>query len=144
MIDPRGPRFGAAITTLVLLLVLATGSGWLALAQAVVFGVTAAWPRFGPYGLIYRALVAPRLARPAEVEPLPPVRFAPVVGLLFLVVATAGYLLGAPLLGAVATAFALVAAFLNAAFAFCLGCEMFLAYRRIVGRPMAARVPATD
>src|SRR5690606_7082926 len=40
-----GGRFAAGLTTLVFLTVLATGSGWLALAQAVVFAVTALRPR---------------------------------------------------------------------------------------------------
>lgn len=142
MTDPRGPRFAAALTAVVLVLVLLTGSGWLALAQAVVFAVTAARPRLGPYGLVYRALLAPRLGPPAELEPLAPVRFAQLVGFVFATVATLGYLLGSPLTGAVAASFALAAAFLNAAFGLCLGCEMFLAYRRIAGRPLAARVPA--
>src|SRR5437764_786954 len=62
-VDPRGPRFGAAVTTVVLALVLLTSSGWLLAAQAVVFGVGAfAGLRFAPYGLLYRRLVAPRLA----------------------------------------------------------------------------------
>ncbi|GAA1613462.1 DUF4395 domain-containing protein [Catellatospora bangladeshensis] len=141
MIDPRGPRFAAAVTTVVMVVVLLTGSGWLALAQAAVFGLTAARPRLGPYGLIYRGLLAPRLGPPAELEPLAPFRFAQTVGFVFATVATLGYLLGSPVTGAVAAGFALAAAFLNAAFGLCLGCEMYLAYRRLAGRPLAARVP---
>jgi hypothetical protein len=141
-LDPRGPRFAAAATSVVLVAVLLTGSGWLALAQAVVFAITAADPRRGPYGLLYRALVAPRLAPPHEVEPAAPVRFAQLVGLVFALVAAAGYLAGAPVVGVVAAAAALAAAFLNAAFGICLGCEAYLAIRRIAGRPLASRVPA--
>ncbi|HKT02429.1 MAG TPA: DUF4395 domain-containing protein [Rugosimonospora sp.] len=141
-LDPRGPRSAAAVTTLVLILVLVTGSGWLALAQAAVFAAAAWNPRFSPYGLVYRAWVAPRLGRPTELEPAAPVRFAQLVGLLFLVVATAGYLGGVPVLGLVATACALAAAFLNAAFGLCLGCEAYLAIRRLRHRPVPARVPA--
>lgn len=141
-LDPRGPRFAAAVTTVVLVLVLVTGSGWLVLAQAVVFALTAWRPRYGPYGLIYRTLVAPRLAPPAELEHAAPVRFAQLVGLLFAMVATAGYLAGATVVGIVATACALTAAFLNAAFGLCLGCELYLALRRGQHRPLAARVPA--
>jgi hypothetical protein len=142
LLDPRGPRFAAAVTTLVLVLILVFSSGWLALAQAVVFAVTAANPRFGPYGLIYRTLVAPRLGRPTELEPAAPVRFAQALGLVFTAVATVGYLAGAPVVGIVATALALIAAFLNAAFGLCLGCEVYLAFRRFTKRPMEARVPA--
>ncbi|MEH1127549.1 DUF4395 domain-containing protein [Micromonospora sp. CPCC 206061] len=130
MLDPRGPRFAAALTVVVLVLVLITGSGWLALAQAAVFAVTAADPRRGPYGLLFRALVAPRLGRPTEWEPVAPVRFAQAVGLVFTLVAAVGFLAGATVLGVVMTAFALAAAFLNAAFGLCLGCEAYLALRR--------------
>jgi hypothetical protein len=142
LLDPRGVRFTAALTSLILVLVLLTGSGLLALAQAAVFAATAAVPARGPYGLLYKALVAPRLA-PADVrEPAAPVRFAQLVGLAFVLPAALGYLLGAPVFGAVLIAAALVAAFLNAAFGLCLGCEAYLAMRRLTGRPLPARVPA--
>ncbi len=141
LLDPRGPRFAAGLTTLVLVVVLVTGSGWLMAAQAVVFAISAAAPKWGPYGLLYRTLVAPRLGRPTELEPAAPVRFAQLVGLVFAVVSTVGYLAGVPVLGLVAAAFALLAAFLNAAFGLCLGCEMYLAFRRFTKRPVPARVP---
>jgi hypothetical protein len=144
LLDPRGPRFAAGVTTLVLVLILVLSSGWLALAQAMVFAITAANPRYGPYALVYRWLVAPRLGRPTELEPAGPVRFAQLLGLVFTAVATAGYLAGAPVVGLIATAFALVAAFLNAAFGLCLGCEAYLAFRRATKRPIAARVPAPN
>jgi hypothetical protein len=142
LLDPRGPRFAAALTTLVLVLILIFGSGWLALVQAVVFALAALSPAYSPYGLVYRRLVAPRLERPTELEPAQPVRFAQTVGLVFTAVAAIGYLAGVPALGLVATAFALIAAFLNAAFGLCLGCEAYLAFRRFTKRPMPARVPA--
>lgn len=142
LLDPRGPRFAATVTTVVLLLVLLTGSGWLALAQAAVFAVTAARPRFGPYGLLYRATLARRLVPPRELEPAAPFRFAQTVGLVFTAAAAAGYLAGVPAVGLVAAAAALAAAFLNAAFGLCLGCEAYLALRRLAHRPLPARVPA--
>ncbi|BCJ63439.1 DUF4395 domain-containing protein [Polymorphospora rubra] len=131
MLDPRGPRFAAAVTSAVLVAVLATGSGWLAVGQAVVFALTAADPRRGPYSLVFRALVAPRLGPPAELEPAAPVRFAQLVGLVFSLVAAAGYLSGLTVVGLVAAGAALAAAFLNAAFGLCLGCEAYLAVRRL-------------
>jgi hypothetical protein len=139
LLDPRGPRFAAAVTTVVLVLVLIFTSGWLALAQAVVFGITAVNPRLGPYGIAYRTLVAPRLGRPTELEPAAPVRFAQLVGFAFAAVATLGFLTGVTVLGVVAAALALIAAFLNAAFGLCLGCEAYLALRRLTRRPLAAR-----
>ena len=131
MVDVRSPRFGAWVTTVVLASALLTGAGWLVAAQAVVFGTGAfAGLRYAPYGLLFRSLVAPRLGPVREREPAAPPRFAQLVGLLFAVVGAAGYLLGAPLLGAVATGLALVAALLNAATGFCLGCELYLIVRR--------------
>ena len=136
-IDPRGPRFAAALTTVVLIVVLATGWGWLALLQTVVFAVTAADPRHGPYALIYRSLVLPRIGPTTEREDAAPVRFAQLVGFVFLAVASIGYLSGVPTLGTVFAAFGLLAAFLNAAFGLCLGCEAYLAARRLTARRTA-------
>lgn len=132
-VDVRAPRFAAAVTSVVLAVALLTGSGWLVAAQAAVFAVGAvAGLRFSPYGLLFRALVAPRLGPVRDREPEAPPRFAQLVGLLFTVVGAAGYLLGAPVLGAVATGFALAAALLNAATGFCLGCELYLTARRVL------------
>jgi uncharacterized protein DUF4395 len=135
-LDPRGQRFAATLTSVVLVVVLATGWGWLALAQAVIFAITALNPRRGPYPLLYRALVLPRVGPPREREAAAPVRFAQLVGFGFLIVSAVGYLAGLPVLGMVFAAFGLLAAFLNAAFGLCLGCEAYVALRRI--RPAGA------
>jgi hypothetical protein len=130
-VDVRGPRFAAGVTAVVLAVALLLGSGVLVAAQALVFAVGAsAGLRYAPYGVLFRLLVAPRLGPVREREPEAPPRFAQVVGLLFAVVGAAGYLLGAPALGAVATGLALVAALLNAVTGFCLGCELYLIARR--------------
>ncbi len=130
-VDPRGPRFAAWVTTAVLAVVLATSWWPLLAAQAVVFAIGAfAGLRVAPYSLVYRHLVAPRLRATGEREDAGPLRFAQGVGFGFAVLGTLGYALDVPGLGAVATAFALAAAFLNAAFAFCLGCETYLLIRR--------------
>jgi hypothetical protein len=134
-LDVRGPRFAAAVTTVVLVIVLVTGSGWLALSQAVVFAIGAASARYAPYGLFFRTVVAPRLGPVKEREPAEPVRFAQGVGFVFAAVATVGYLAGAPIVGTVAAGFALAAAFLNAAFGFCLGCETYLLLKRLTTHP---------
>jgi hypothetical protein len=132
-IDPRGPRFGALITTVVLVAVLITSSTWLLAAQAVVFGIGAVFGlRYAPYGLIYRWLVRPKLGRPKELEDEAPPRFAQGVGLAFAAVGVIGYATGTTLLGVVATAFALIAAFMNGAFGLCLGCELYLIIRRFM------------
>ena len=127
----RAPRFAAAVTSVVLAVALLTSSGWLVAAQAAVFAIGAfAGLRVSPYGVAFRTLVAPRLGPVRERESEAPPRFAQLVGLLFAVVGAAGYLLGAPVVGAVATGLALVAALLNATTGFCLGCELYLIARR--------------
>jgi hypothetical protein len=131
MVDVRGPRFGAWITSVVLAVALLTDSGALVAVQAAVFAVGAfAGLRYAPYGALFRVLVALRLGPVREREPEAPPRFAQFVGLVFAVVGALGYLLSAPLVGAIATGLALVAALLNAATGFCLGCEMYLLLRR--------------
>jgi hypothetical protein len=129
--DPRGPRFGAVLTTLVLAVVLVTGSVWLLAAQLVVFAIGAlAGLRYAPYGLLYRHFVRPRLGPPANPEPEAPPRFSQGVGMVFAAGGVACYAAGVTAGGVVFTALALVAAFLNAAFDFCLGCHMYLFIQR--------------
>jgi len=131
-IDARGPRFGAVVTTIVLALALATTNVWLLLAQTLVFAVGAiAGMRFAPYGLVYRFLVRPRLGPPSRFEPAAPPRFAQGVGLVIATIGVIGYAVGVTGVGIACTAMALAAAFLNAAFDFCLGCHMYLFIRRI-------------
>jgi hypothetical protein len=130
-VDARAPRFAAWVTSLVLAAAVLLGAGWLVAMQAVVFAVGAfAGMRRAPYGLLFRVLFAPRLGPAREREPEPPLRFAQFVGFVFAVLGAVGYLLGAPVIGAVATGLALVAALLNAAVGFCLGCELHLILRR--------------
>ncbi len=137
LVDPRGPRLGAALTTLVLAAALATGWAWLLVLQVVVFGLGA--DGRSPYGVLYARLLRPRLGPPAELEDTRPLRFAQAVGLVFTVVALAGLAAPTGLVTLVATAFALAAAFLNAAFGVCLGCEAYLLLRR--SNPIARTVP---
>lgn len=143
-VDPRGPRFGAAITTAVLIVVLVTGSWVLLAAQAAVFALaTFLGLRYAPYGLVFRVLIRPRLAPPRELEDAAAPRFAQSVGLAFALVGTVGFATGITWLGIGATALALAAAFLNAAFGFCLGCEMYPLFRRITAKVRSEReVPA--
>jgi hypothetical protein len=131
-VDPRGQRFSAALTSLILIVVLATSSWLLLAAQAVVFVIGVVFGlRSAPYGLIYQAFVRPRLGPPQELEPEAPPRFAQGVGAAFALAGVMGYGLGITALGMTATAFALIAAFLNAAFGLCLGCEAYLLIRRL-------------
>jgi hypothetical protein len=127
IIDARGPRFGAVITTVVLATALATNNVWVIVAQALVFAIGAIkGPQFTPYAFIYKRLVKPRLKGEFEGEDVRPPQFAQTVGLLFALAAIGGSLFGVNAIFTVAVAFALGAAFLNAAFNFCLGCEIYL------------------
>ena len=136
-IDPRGPQFTAAITAAVLVVILFLPTPWAAVltgVQAVLFAVGASrGVQHTPHAWLFRTLVRPRLAAPAELEDPAPPRFAQAVGLGFTVLALVGYLSGVTLLGQVAIGFALVAALLNAVFRFCLGCELYLLIKRFAG-----------
>ncbi len=144
-VDVRGPRFAAWITTAVLFTVLVVSAvsipaaAVLLGAQAVVFAVGAAGgPRRHPYGRLFATFVAPRLSPPAEREPVAPLRFAQLVGLIFAAAGAVGFVTGAPLVGVIASAFALTAAFLNAAFGICLGCQIYPLVARLRRAPKAA------
>jgi hypothetical protein len=131
-IDARAPRFAAWITTVVLAAVLVTQSGTLLAVQAVVFALGATGR--SPYTAIFKLI--PK-SPPTELEDPRPPQFAQLVGLGFAVVGVIGYLSWTPL-GTIATAAALVAAFLNAAFGFCLGCEIYLLLKRTTNKGVTA------
>jgi hypothetical protein len=141
-VDVRGPRFSAWITTAVLLIALVV-AGFNTLAAAAILGVQAvvftigalAGPKRHPYGRVFATLVAPRLGPVTEREPVPPLKFAQLVGLIFAVVGVAGFAANVPPVGFIATAGALAAAFLNAAFGICLGCQIY---------PLVARIRHTS
>jgi hypothetical protein len=142
-IDPRGSRFGAAITVVVLAVVLITQNAWLLGAQTLVFAIGAlAGLRYAPYGLLYRRLIRPRLGPPSRTEAEAPPRFAQAVGAVFALAGVIGFAAGAAVVGIAFTALALAAAFLNAAFDFCLGCQVYLFSQRI--RPSAERAASPD
>ena len=144
-VDPRGQRCNAALSAVVLAVVLITGSGWLFAAQGVVFGIGAAFGlRYSPYGYLYRALIRPRLGPPGELEAEAPPRFAQGVGLVFSIAGVIGYATGVVPLGMAAAAAALAAAFLNAAFGFCLGCEMYVLIKRVWPGRRGMTAPESD
>ena len=140
-VDVRGPRFAAWVTTAVLVVALVVSAAS-PLAAAVILGVQAVifaigavgGPRRHPYGRVFATVVAPRLGPVTEREPVAPLKFAQLVGLIFAVVGATAFAAGAFLVGVIATAFALVAAFLNAAFGICLGCQLY---------PLVARMRPT-
>ena len=139
-IDPRGPRFTASVTLVILAAALLVPnpdvSGLIMAIQALLFAIGVAYGvQNTPTGLVFRNLIRPRLTPTDHLEDPRPPRFAQAVGFVFAAVSVVGYLTGAVLLGQIAAGFAVVAAFLNAAFGFCLGCEMYLRGLRLVRRP---------
>ncbi|MBP3978169.1 DUF4395 domain-containing protein [Microbacterium sp. BLY] len=183
-IDPRGPRFAAAITAFLLaiatflaLIGISTASitgGWFALSPqsgflfigggtwavsasglsaraldpgflvAALIALLFLWgvvsPTTAPWGVLFRRLVRPRLAPPAELEDPRPPRFAQGVGLFVVGLGLVLHLAGVPWALPIATSAAFLAAFLNAAFGFCLGCQLYLLLQRagLTGRPRRA------
>lgn len=135
-IDPRGPRFGAALMSVLLVATVIAGTSTAAL---VLLGVAAALFALGAVrgaqgtvqGWLFRTYLRPRLGPPSELEDPAPPRFAQQVGLA---ITGLGLVLGlavTPSAIPIAAGVALIAAFLNAAFNVCLGCLMYVAIQRL-------------
>jgi hypothetical protein len=139
-IDPRGPRFGAGITSILMVLVIyfslepeTTNLALGIMAFAVVmftFG-SLLGPSKHPYSYLYRFSLRKFLKEPTELEAPKPVHFAQVVGLIVTGSGVVLHLLAIPNALPIAAAAAFVAAFLNAVFAYCLGCQMYLGLKRL-------------
>lgn len=134
-VDPRSLRFGAAVTSVVLAIVLVVPSPArevLLALQVILFGLGALVSlTASPWAWLFRTVVRPRIGAPAHTEDARPPRFAQAVGLAFAVTGLVALLAGATTAGLVAVGLAFVAALLNAATGFCLGCELYLTTRRL-------------
>ncbi|NYF16438.1 hypothetical protein HDC37_001252 [Microbacterium sp. AK009] len=155
-IDVRAPRFAAGITAALLavafLLALVNAdavgtparfadSGFLltaVISLLFLWGVVS--PATAPWGVVFRRLVAPRISPVREREDPRPPRFAQGVGLLVTGAGVLLHLAGVPWALPIAVAMAFVAAFLNAAFGLCLGCQLYLLLQRggVIGHRRAA------
>jgi len=135
-VDPRGPRFGAAITSILSLIAfyLSLTSESLGYATVVALGVLFTWslvsPKTHPYGWLFRKFIRPKLAAPKELEDPRPLKFAQQVGLAFALLGIVGGIFSASLI-TISAAFIFIAAFLNAYFGLCLGCQLYLLIRRV-------------
>lgn len=158
-IDPRGPRFGATITVVLLAIDVVLGltgvstTSGTTLAQRVadpafillvILTLIFAWGAFAgiqrhPYGVIFKKFIRPNLSAPSELEDPKPPTFAQLIGFLVTGVGVVLALVGVPYGLVVAAAFAFVAAFLNSVFAYCLGCQIYVLLVRagILGRKAA-------
>jgi hypothetical protein len=125
-IDPRGHRFGAALSSLVLIVAAVTNSPWLVFLALVSIGVSAAFGlRYSIYGVIWRRIV--RMARlgPTEPEHEYPPRFAQVLGSTALTLSLAAFAVGLPVVGwALALAVAGLQGLLGLT-GYCLGCRLY-------------------
>lgn len=147
-IDPRGPRFGAALTAVLLAVIVFAGltdATTLALALALLATALFAWGaiagiRRHPYGVLFARFVRPRLVPPAELEDPRPPTFAQVVGFAVLAIGVVLHLLAVPGAVVVAASVAFIAAFLNAVFGYCIGCQVYLL---LVRAGLLGRGPAT-
>jgi hypothetical protein len=148
-IDPRGPRFGAGITAVLLLVVIGLALGGLTPAALILFTVITAlfaWGAFAgvtrhPYGLFFKAVIRPRLAAPSHLEDPKPPTFAQGVGFFITLVGLVLALFGVPLSLVIFPALAFIAAFLNSVFDYCFGCQIYLL---LVRARVLGRTPGTD
>lgn len=147
LIDPRGARFTATVTAALLLVAVALGLVTepgatladraldpafllLAVIAAIFVWSAVAGVARNPWSVLFRRVIRPRLAPPAELEDAAPPTFAQGVGALVTVAGLALHLAGVPYGLAAAAAAAFIAAFLNAAFEYCLGCQLYLLLAR--------------
>jgi len=127
LIDPRGHRFGAAFSVVLLGVAFVIGQPVIVMLIALALGVSA-W--FGtrysvlgrPWPLVRRVL---RIGPPAELESEFPPRFAQALGATFLGVATIAFLLGLTTLGWIVTAAVAGLQITLAATGYCLGCRLY-------------------
>ena len=139
-IDPRGPRFGATITSVLLLITvfLALDAATLGAAFGLLVVITVSFAIGAflgnskhPYGIIFKKFVRPRLGAPKELEDPRPPQFAQLIGLIVAGAGVVLYLVGLQGGLVFAAGAAFIAAFLNAAFAFCLGCQIYVGLQRL-------------
>lgn len=140
-IDPRGPRFGATIINVlsVIIFFLALDSSpinrsaayLLLVLAAVLFAIGAFFGTSShPFSWLYKKLVRPRLGAPKELEDPRPPQFAQGVGLFVAAVGIVLQAVGVQYGVAIAAAALFAASTLQAYFAYCLGCQIYLALKR--------------
>jgi hypothetical protein len=127
LIDPRGHRFGAAFSVVLLVLAFVVDQPVIVVAVAVALGVSA-W-----FGTRYSALGRPwpyvrkllRIGPPRELEVEWPPRFAQAIGFLVLASASVVFLAGLPTLAWLFTGAVAMLQTLLAATGYCLGCRLY-------------------
>ena len=115
-------------TGVVVMAVLVAGLGWGWALIPLTYGFVArvlTGPTLSPLGQFAVRVVAPRLPQHEKLVPGPPKRFAQGIGVAFTVTASVLWLAGAPGAARIVVAMLAVAATLEAALGFCLGCKVF-------------------
>jgi hypothetical protein len=138
VIDSRAPRFNQAVVGVLAALAVATGWWWLlALLGAQLLVGLSFGRRFCLPCLAYFELVQPLYGEGPFEDARPP-RFANMVGVAFLVVASVAYAAGFGVLGGVLGALVAALALLASATGFCAGCEAYKLGCRLRGRPFVS------
>lgn len=130
-IDARGPRFNQGVLTLALLAGFVFDARWVIPAWGVVLLLSSlGGSDLGPFLRLYRDVIKPRLSPPTEIEDPRPPRFAATVGTVFLGAGTLALLAGVP---GLAWGLALIVAALAALAAvtgICVGCEIYVWFKK--------------
>ena len=126
MIDPRGHRFGAGVSAVILIVAAITGAPWLVAVALASIGVSAAFGlRYSIYGIVWRRIAAAAGLGKVEPEHEYPPRFAQVLGSTALTLALIAFLVGATTLGWVFTLAVAALQTLLAVTGYCLGCRLY-------------------
>ena|SRR5690625_728895 len=142
LIDVRGPRFGAAITTVVLAAALIVqgpvGAGLLAWQWLTFAIATFAGLRWSPYGQLFRVIKRRfDLGAPPATEPEAPPRFAQACGLAVSSMALVLLAAGVTTAGWIVAGMVLALSVLLASTGLCVGCELYLIGQRLRARESA-------
>lgn len=149
-IDPRGQRFGAGVSAVILVVAIALAVPWLAVLVGLNLALSAAigtrtflpgraWPT------VRRAL---RLG-PTEPEHEYPPRFAQALGATFIGLGALAFLAGEPLAGWLLVGAVAALQVLLAATGICIGCRLYflrwwvpVLFARAIGRSNGTGLPA--
>jgi hypothetical protein len=126
-VDPRGQRFGAGLSAVILAAALVADQTWVVAIVALLLFASSAfgtryWLLGRPWPLVRRAL---RLGPPAELEHEYPPRFAQALGFIALSLALIAFVLGAPIVGWLLVAAVIGLQTLLAATGICVGCRLY-------------------
>ncbi len=115
---------------------------WLIGLLGIAMAIGAMWPDRGPFRLAYRQLIVPaKLMKPHVVDDDPaPHRFALGFGAAVVLVAAVTFALSLPIVGWTLAAIVALLAFVNFAFNYCVGCQIYYLLGRLglVGAGKAA------